>query len=147
MGYTIGETAQKMGMTTHTLRYYEKEGLLPFVQKSSSGMRIYSDSDIRWLVMIECLKSTGMTLKGIKRYIDWYIEGDSTLQNRLDMFKRQKIKLEKQMKELQKHMEKISYKIDFYTEAVAKGTIDVCKSNQYLLEEEKRIFSEARKDA
>lgn len=142
MGYTIGQVAKKMGITAHTLRYYEKEGLLPFVQKSSSGLRIFSDSDIGWLVMIECLKGTGMTLKGIKQYIDWYVEGDSTLDKRLQMFKEQKAKLEEQMAQLKKHMEKIEFKIAFYTEAVAKGTIDVYETNQCLAKERDRIFAE-----
>ena len=106
MGYSIGQVAKKTGLGVHTLRYYEKEGLLPFVRKSGSGLRIYSDSDIGWLGMIECLKGTGMTLKGIKQYIDWYIEGDSTLA------------------ELQKNMAKIDYKISLYTEAVKVGSLD-----------------------
>ena len=120
MGYSIGQVAKKTGLGVHTLRYYEKEGLLPFVRKSGSGLRIYSDSDIGWLGMIECLKGTGMTLKGIKQYIDWYIEGDSTLEQRLEMFKRQKVKLA----ELQKNMAKIDYKISLYTEAVKVGSLD-----------------------
>ena len=108
MGYTIGQVAKKMGLTAHTLRYYEKEGLLPFIKKNSSGLRIFSDNDIGWLELIECLKGTGMSLKGIKQYIDWYIEGDSTLEKRLEMFKQQKVNLEEQMLQLQKHMEKIN---------------------------------------
>lgn len=124
MGYSIGQVAKKTGLGVHTLRYYEKEGLLPLVRKSGSGLRIYSDSDIGWLGMIECLKGTGMTLKGIKQYIDWYIEGDSTLEQRLEMFKRQKVKLEEQLAELQKNMAKIDYKISLYTEAVKVGSLD-----------------------
>ena len=63
MRYSIGQVAQKMGLTAHTLRYYDKEGLLPFVKKNSSGLRMFSDEDIDWLVVIECLKGTGMQLK------------------------------------------------------------------------------------
>lgn len=114
---------QKTGLSVHTLRYYEKEGLLPFVRKNSSGLRVFSDSDLGWLELIECLKATGLHLKGIKQYIDWYIEGDSTLQLRLDMFRQQKIRIEEQMAELQKHMNKINYKIELYTKAVAAGTL------------------------
>ena len=55
MGYSSGQVAEKMGLTAHTLRYYEKEGLLPFVKKTGSGLRIFSDEDIGWLQMIECL--------------------------------------------------------------------------------------------
>ena len=85
MGYSIGQVSQKMGLTAHTLRYYEKEGLLPFVKKNGAGLRVFSDNDLGWLELIECLKGTGMTLKGIKQYIDWFQEGDSTLKQRLEM--------------------------------------------------------------
>lgn len=140
MGYTIGQAAKKMGLTAHTLRYYDKEGLLPFVAKSSSGLRIFSDSDIEWLVMIECLKGTGMTLKDIKQYIDWYNEGDSTIKQRLEMFKRQKIKLEEQMAQLQKHLEKITFKIAYYTDAATYGDMNVYERNKTLAAEKDRIF-------
>ena len=142
MGYSIGQVAKKTGLTAHTLRYYEKEGLLPFVKKNSSGLRVFSDNDIGWLVMIECLKGTGMPLKGIKQYIDWFIEGDSTLEKRLQMFKEQKQKLQEQMAQLQKHMEKIDYKIHLYEEAVKRGGFDKAATNKALEKERKRIFGE-----
>ncbi len=140
MNYSIGQAAKKMGLTAHTLRYYEKEGLLPFVKKTSSGLRIFSEEDIGWLQMIECLKGTGMPLKGIKQYIDWFIEGDSPLQKRLDMFKQQKIKIEEQMRELKKHMEKINYKIAYYTEMVENGSDGVFERNKELAKERARLF-------
>lgn len=142
MGYSIGQVAKKMGLTAHTLRYYEKEGLLPFVKKSSSGLRVFSENDIGWLMLIECLKGTGMPLKDIKQYIDWYIEGDATLGKRLEMFKNQKVKLEEQMAQLQKHMEKINYKIAYYTEIIANGSEGVFERNPRLAEEKKRIYGE-----
>ena len=142
MGYSIGQVAQKTGLSTHTLRYYEKEGLLPFVKKSGSGLRIFSDSDLGRLAMIECLKETGMPLKGIKQYIDWFIEGDSTLQNRLDMIRAQKTHIEEQIAQLQKHMEKINYKIKLYEEAVKKGSLDIASANKRLREERNRLFNE-----
>lgn len=129
MTYTIGQVAKKIGVSAHTLRYYDKEGLLPFVKKNSSGLRMFSDDDLGWLSMIECLKGTGMPLKGIKQYIDWYNEGDSTLESRLEMFKNQKVNLEEQLIQLRKHMEKIEYKIWFYTEAVKAGTLKIHEKN------------------
>lgn len=124
MGYSIGQVAQKTGLTTHTLRYYEKEGLLPFVRKNGSGLRVFSDNDLGWLAMIECLKETGMPLKGIKQYIDWFEEGDSTLPQRLEMFRCQKEKIEGQIALFQKHLAKIEYKISLYQEAVRLGSLD-----------------------
>lgn len=143
MGYSIGQVAKKTGLTAHTLRYYEKEGLLPFVQKSGSGLRVFSDNDLGWLAMIECLKGTGMPLKDIKQYIDWFIEGDATLEKRLDMFKRQKTRLAEQLAQLQQYMEKINYKIAYYTEAVNLGsTDDVLEHNKWLAAEKERLFGQ-----
>lgn len=124
MGYSIGQVAKKTGLTAHTLRYYQKEGLLPFLQKSSSGLRIFSDNDLGWLGLIECLKETGMPLKDIKQYIDWYLEGDTTLPQRLDMFRNQKTRVEAQIKQFQKHLEKIEFKIALYEEAVKRGSLE-----------------------
>ena len=110
------------------------------MKKTGSGLRIFSDEDIGWLQMIECLKGTGMPLKGIKQYIDWYIEGDATLEKRLEMFKRQKVRLEEQMAQLKQHMEKIDYKISLYTEAVRKGKLDAVSDNAVFAAERKRLF-------
>ena len=145
MGYRIGQVAKKMGLTAHTLRYYEKEGLLPFIKKNGSGLRVFSDNDIGWLELIECLKGTGMSLKGIKQYIDWYIEGDSTLEKRLEMFKQQKINLEEQMLQLQKHMEKINYKIAYYSEIITNGSEGVFERNKELAEERERLYGTDKK--
>jgi DNA-binding transcriptional MerR regulator len=130
MGYSIGQAAAKAGLTTHTLRYYEKEGLLPFVERTSSGLRSFKESDFEWLGVINCLKNTGMSIKDIKTFIDWCMEGDATLQKRLDMFKRQKELVEAQIDLLQKHIEKINYKVWYYETAVKAGTEAIHKSIQ-----------------
>ncbi len=123
MGYSIGQVAKKTGLSVHTLRYYEKEGLLPFIRKTSSGLRVFSDDDINWLGMIECLKATGMPLKGIKQYIDWYHQGDSTLSQRLAMFRQQEQNIKTKMQELNTNLAKIQYKIRLYDAAVKQGSL------------------------
>ena len=109
MTYSIGQVAKRLGLTTHTLRYYDKEGLLPSVHKSSSGLRVFTEKDLEWLIIVECLKGCGMHLKDIKHYIDMCMQGDSTIAERLAMFKKQKEHLALQMEQLQAHMEKIDY--------------------------------------
>ncbi|BDH63524.1 hypothetical protein MTP04_36540 [Lysinibacillus sp. PLM2] len=84
--YSISEVAKALNLTVYTLRYYDKEGLMPFVERTSSGIRIFKESDIDALRIIECLKATGMPIKEIKNFIDWCSKGDSTLQQRYDMF-------------------------------------------------------------
>lgn len=140
MRYTIGQVAKKLGLTAHTLRYYDKEGLLPFVKKGSSGARVFEDDDLDWLLILECLKATGMHLKDIKKYMDLCLVGDSTLQERMNMFVRQKKRIEEQMQQLNKYMEKIDFKIAYYTEAVKNGSTDIYKKNKYLAQERERIF-------
>lgn len=69
MIYTVGEAAKMLGVAPSALRYYDKEGLLPFVERSGGGMRMFKESDIEWLKLIDCLKATGMPIKGIKQFI------------------------------------------------------------------------------
>ncbi len=142
MAYSIGQAARKTGLSVHTLRYYEKEGLLPFVQKSRSGLRMFSDNDIGWLGMIECLKGVGMSLKGIKQYIDWFREGDATLDKRLEMFRQQRAHLEVQMTQLQQYMAKIDFKIRLYTEAVRLGSLDKAHADKQLQAEMKKLYGD-----
>ena len=140
MGYSIGQVSKKTGLSVHTLRYYEKEGLLPFVSKSGSGLRVYSDNDLGWLHMIECLKATGMPLKGIKQYIDWYIEGDSSLAKRLEMFKKQQEKLREQEGLIKKNMQMIQYKINLYNLAVKLGSLEKANEDEALQQERNKLY-------
>ncbi|MDF2539569.1 MAG: MerR family transcriptional regulator [Herbinix sp.] len=122
MGYSIGTVAEKVGLTAHTVRFYDKEGLLPFVERTPSGQRRFKESDLEWFAVIHCLKNTGMSIKDIKKFIDWCMEGDATLEKRLDMFLHQRELVMAQMAELQMHMDKINCKISYYETAVAAGT-------------------------
>ncbi len=118
MTYLIGQTAEKLGINPSTLRYYDKEGLLPFVQRSEGGIRQFCDTDFEWIRLIECLKSTGMPIKDIKQFIDWYIQGDSTLEKRRDMFYERKTAVQKQLEEVKKTLEIINYKCWYYDTAI-----------------------------
>ena len=71
MFYTIGGMARKLNVAPSTLRYYDKEGLLPFVERSSGGIRMFKEEDMEWLRMLGCLKKAGMPLKEIKSFMDW----------------------------------------------------------------------------
>ena len=90
MVYTIGEMAKMLGVPASTLRYYDKEGLLPFVERSGGGIRMFKDSDFEWLSIIECLKQTGMPLREIRDFIDWCMEGDATIGQRKDLIEKRR---------------------------------------------------------
>ena len=83
MVYTVGEMAKRLEVPASTLRYYDKEGLLPFVERSSGGMRMFRDSDLEWLQVISCMKKAGMPLRDIRRYIQLATAPASALLRRL----------------------------------------------------------------
>ncbi len=115
MKYTIKQASAKTNLTAYTLRYYDKEGLLPFVERDSSGNRLFTDNDIEWLGLICCLKNTGMPIRQIKRFIQSTLQGDHTLENRVEMLLQHRQEVLKQIEELNKNLEKINHKIDYYT--------------------------------
>lgn len=124
MVYTVGEMAKMLGVSASTLRYYDKEGLLPFVERSFGGIRMFRDSDIEWLQVIGCMKKAGMSIRDIKQYIEMALQGDETIGLRLDMFRRQREALKAQMEELRHAMEMVEYKCWYYETAKAAGTTD-----------------------
>lgn len=125
MTYSIGEVAKMLNLTIHTLRYYDKEGLMPFVQRTPSGTRIFTESDVNALKIIECLKSTGMSIKDIRAFINWCTQGDATLQQRYEMFIERKAAVEAQMEELKSTMEVIEHKCLYYKTALEAGTENI----------------------
>lgn len=130
MAYTIGQAAEKMNLTTYTLRYYDKEGLLPFVDRNANGVRVFKEEDFEWLRLIECLKATGMPIKDIKKFFDWWRMGDETLKERRDMFHQRKKVVEQQLEDLQKTLDTINYKCWFYDTAVTEGSLDAVKTKR-----------------
>ncbi|MEG0377483.1 MAG: MerR family transcriptional regulator [Eubacterium sp.] len=117
--YTIKEVAEKTGLSIYTLRFYDKEGLLPFVSRTPSGNRQFTDADLEWLSTICCLKDTGMPLKKIKEYIDLYRQGQDTLETRRQIFIDHRVQLVKKIAELEKNLELVEYRIQFYDESCA----------------------------
>lgn len=125
MVYTVGEMAKLLGVTASTLRYYDKEGLLPFVERYSGGIRMFRESDIEWLRVIECMKKAGMSIKDIRQYIELALKGDDTIELRLMMFRRQKEVLQQKMAEMQHTMAMVEFKCWYYETAKAAGTVEV----------------------
>ncbi|MDS0525195.1 MerR family transcriptional regulator [Clostridium sp. SHJSY1] len=125
MKYTIREVAEMMNLPLSTIRYYDKEGLLPFLERKESGYRVFSDSDIGMLEIVECLKKTGMPIKDIKKFSDWVKNGEGSLAEKYEMFLERKKIIEAQMEELQKSLDLINRKCSYYKEAIETGTKDI----------------------
>lgn len=143
MIYTVGEMAKKIGVAPSTLRYYDKEGLLPFVERSSCGIRFFKEADYEWLKVIECLKKTGMPLKDIKTFIEMAMQGDDTIDERLELIMKQRVEVGRQIAELQETMETLNFKCWYYETAKSAGTTAVPREMK--LEELPEEFREIRK--
>ena len=110
MTYSIKEAAERMGVTTHTLRYYDREGLLPHVERTAGGIRRFSQEDLDGLALINCLKATGMSIRQIKDFLDLSQQGDETLDERRANLRRQRERILAGMEQMQEHLErKIAY--------------------------------------
>ncbi|MEI4526393.1 MerR family transcriptional regulator [Priestia megaterium] len=122
MSYSMKEMNEKTGLSAPTLRYYEKEGILPFVERDENGKRLYNDMNIEWIRFILALRSTGMPLAEIKRYVELYKQGESTIKERKNMMLQHKEAVEEEMSKTFKYLEQINYKLALYDSLEAKLT-------------------------
>lgn len=125
MVYTVGEMAKKLDVPASTLRFYDKEGLLPYVERSSGGIRLFQESDLEWLQIIHCMKKAGMSIRDIRHYIELAQQGDDTIETRLQMFQHQREVLKQQIAEMQHTLETVEYKCWFYETARTADTVEV----------------------
>ena len=114
--YSIQDVSQRTGLSAHTLRYYEKEGLLPPVQRSPGGFRQYTDQDLEALGLICCLKNTGMSLQEIPRFVALTHEGEQTLKERVELLREHRENVIARMAEMQKYLDKVTWKLNFFAE-------------------------------
>lgn len=122
MFYTAGKAAKILGVAASTLRYYDREGLLPFIEKTSNGIRMFTEEDLTGIRIIQCLKKTGLPLKEIRRFMSLPPDGEETIQSRLAILLRQRQILEEKQKELEEMMHMVDYKIWYYTTSRDAGT-------------------------
>ena len=114
--YSIQEVSNKTGLSAHTLRYYEKEGLISGVGRTNGGFRQYTDEDMERLGLICCLKNTGMSIKEIARFVQLTNEGNHTLRERVELLRAHREQLLARLDEMQKYLDKITWKVNFFSE-------------------------------
>ena len=114
--YTIKEVSDRTGLSIYTLRYYDKEGLLPLIKRTPSGIRKFSDNDIAWIGLICCLKNSGMSIDHVKKFMNLCLKGEETAENRKEMLLEHKEHILQQMNELQNSLSTVNYKINHYKE-------------------------------
>lgn len=124
MTYTTAKAAKKIGISAHTLRFYDKEGLQPNFGRDEHGNRRFTDNDLQWLSLLQCLKNTGMSLKDIKRFAECTTIGDDTIDERLALFESQTENVKCQIAELKLYLNLLEYKLAFYQKAKALGQVE-----------------------
>lgn len=115
---SVGEAAERVGLSTHTLRWYEQEGLVAPVARDSVGRRRYTDQDLGWLDLLIKLRRTGMPVKDMRRYAELARQGDHTLAERLRLFIEHRERVLARIGELQEDLEVLNFKIDVYGKIV-----------------------------
>jgi len=114
--FTIQQAAERTGLTAHTLRYYERIGLLEDVHRAENGHRQYTEDDLGWIHLLKCLRATGMPIAQMKDYAELTREGSHTVEDRLDMLENHRRSVIEQIAELQAYLTMIDNKINYYAQ-------------------------------
>lgn len=130
MSYTISEAAEKTGLPPSTIRFYDKEGLLPNI-KRKNGIRVFEEMDLRLMGLLTCLKNTGMPIKRIRDYVELTSKGDDTLQERYEIIKAQRQFVLDQIEQLQYYLEELDFKDWYYNKALAAGSESAINLDDY----------------
>ena len=120
---TIREICEKYGLTADTLRYYERIGVIPTVNRTKGGIRNYTEEDVKWVENAVCMRSAGVPMEKLIEYVKLCQEGDSTFQARRDLLAEVREDVQAQLDQYKTTMERLNYKISRYDEAIRTGVL------------------------
>jgi DNA-binding transcriptional MerR regulator len=121
MTRSIQRASAETGVSRDTLRYYEKVGILPGINRSKSGHRQFSDQDMGWIRLVQCLRATGMPIEDLHTYAELMQQGDSTAPQRLQLLETHRRRIRAEMSELATALELVEHKIEGYDQMLARG--------------------------
>ena len=119
---TISEVSKKYNITADTIRYYEKEGLIPTVPRNKNGIRDFDENSCGWIVFIKCMRSAGLEIETLKRYVSLFRQGTKTVKERKILLEEQREKLLKKQEDIKATLDRLNYKIEKYEE-IEKGKL------------------------
>ena len=122
--YSVKETAEIVGLTEHTIRFYTDKGLVPNVTRDRNNNRLFDEESINWLTGVKYLKECGMSIEAIKDYVDLCLEGNSTIEQRYQIVLRQKTVAEEQLRSAQERIEYLNAKLAFYQDIMEHNKPD-----------------------
>ncbi|NMM64921.1 MerR family transcriptional regulator [Clostridium sp. P21] len=115
---TITEVSKKYGLSADTLRYYERVGLIPEVNRNKSGIRDYTEEDCKWVEFIKCMRSAGLPIEVLIEYVTLFKQGNETIEVRKELLTEQRKQLVEKMEDIRKTIERLDRKIERYEQAV-----------------------------
>jgi len=121
---TIQEAAEATGLSAHTLRYYERIGLIHPIEREENTRRLYTADDIGWIDFLTRLRATGMSIRDMQRYAELQRQGDETLPQRLEMLKVLRDRVEGRIRELHEHLKLVNTKIEIYGQIVKEQELE-----------------------
>ena len=125
---TIAEVSKKTELSADTLRYYERIGIIPEVERTESGIRNYTDYDLGWIEFSKCMRNSGMSIESIIEYIKLYNKGDATLEARKQLLVSQRDAMQEKLNDLQATVDKLNKKIENYGNQMSVHEKDMLKT-------------------
>lgn len=119
---TISEVSKKYNITADTIRYYEKEGLLPKVPRDKNGVRDFDENSCNWIEFIRCMRNAGLEIETLKKYVELFRQGTKTVKERKILLEEQREKLLKKQEDIKATLDRLNYKIEKYEE-IEKGKL------------------------
>lgn len=126
---TITEVSKKYELSADTLRYYERVGLIPGVNRNKNGIRDYTEEDCRWVEFIKCMRSAGLPIEVLIEYVTLFQQGDETVEARKELLTEQRKQLIGKMEDIKKTIERLDYKIERYEQSVVKKENELKKTD------------------
>ncbi len=125
---TIAEVSEKFDVSQDTLRYYERIGLIPHVNRNKSGIRDYTEEDCKWVEFIKCMRSAGLSIEVLIEYVALFQQGDGTIEARKKLLIEQRKQLITRMEDMKKTLERLDYKIAVYEQAIIEKEKELKRS-------------------
>lgn len=129
--HTVKEAALITGLTEHAVRFYTDKGLVPSVQRNQNNIRMFDEESINWLHGIKCLKQSGMPIEVIKRYVDFCLEGDSTIPQRYALMMEHKEDALVKLEEAKLHVAHLEQKTALYQDILQRRTLDTTNPSNW----------------
>ena len=130
---TIAEVSEQFGISSDTLRYYEKIGLIPPVKRNRGGIRDYGETDLNWVEFIKCMRGAGLPIEVLTEYVQLCMQGDKTIEARKKILQEQRKQLVIKMEEIKKTIDKLNFKIEKYENTLLKKEKELMPSGAHAL--------------